>query len=95
MFCLISFLQANERKCIDLERFSISKAWGLISICLGDINTNLLKLKTWSTSPLGKGLALNLLKQFEEYGDIQSIALFSALILGCETKMMETIQKIA
>lgn len=53
-----------------LEKLDLARSWSLISICLGDINTDLLKLKNWSSHPLGKGLAIKLLKIFEQQGDI-------------------------
>lgn len=60
----------NSMKCAELEKHELSKAWSLIGVCLGDINTNLYKLSNWNAHPLGKGLALKLLKIFEEKGDI-------------------------
>lgn len=50
----------------ELDKTEISKAWSLIGICLGDINSNVQKLKNWNIHPLGKGIAIKLLKQFEE-----------------------------
>jgi len=38
----------------------------------------------WSKHPLGKGLALTLLKQLEQSKDMQQIAMVAALIFGKE-----------
>jgi len=84
----------NSYKWLELERLELHKAWNLIGICLSDINTNLFKLKNWGTNPLGKNLALRLLSTFEEQGDIQNIALLSALILGSETKILENLMEV-
>jgi hypothetical protein len=58
--------QMNSMKCYEMDKLELSKAWNLIGICLGDLNINFPKLKTWNVHPLGKGLAIRLLKQFEE-----------------------------
>ena len=76
---------------MEIERLEVAKTWNLIGLCLSDINSNLQKLKNWSANPLGKNLALRILSIFEEQCDVQNIALFSALILGSETKILETL----
>ena len=70
-----------------MEKLELAKAWSMIGICIGDLNSNLDKLRTWYVHPLGKNLALKLLKQFEELSDIQNLSLLATLILGFETKM--------
>lgn len=52
------------------EKFDLAKAWSLIKISLGNINQDLLKLKNWSVNPMGKSLAMKLLRNFEEQGDL-------------------------
>jgi len=49
-----------------MERLEVAKTWNLIGLCLSDINSNLHKLKHWSSNPLGKNLALRILSIFEE-----------------------------
>ena len=66
------------------------EAWNMIGICLGGINT-FPKINYWNSHPLGKGLALKLLKKFEEQHDIQNLSLFGALILGSEAKIWKTL----
>lgn len=53
-----------------MDRPELARAWSLIKISLGDINSDLLKLKNWSEHPMGKGLALKILRNFEAQGDI-------------------------
>ena len=72
-------------------RIELASAWSLIKISLGDINSDLLKLKNWNLHPMGKGLALKLLRNFEVQGDIQNLSLLAALILGSETKIIENL----
>eukprot|EP00347_Sterkiella_histriomuscorum_P014431 403360887 len=84
----------NSEKLIEIDQLELSKTWSLISICLSDINSDLIKLQNWSTNPLGKQLALRLLRAFEEQGDVQNIALLSALILGSETKIIENLLEV-
>ena len=67
-------------RCVDLEMLELSKAWNMIGICLGGINSSIDKLTTWNSSPLGKGLAIRILKTFEEQGDIQNLALFFKIV---------------
>jgi hypothetical protein len=43
------------------DKLDLSRAWSLIRISLGDINSDLLKLKNWSSHPMGKGLVMKLL----------------------------------
>jgi len=46
------------------EKYDLARAWSLIKISLGDINSDLLKLKNWSNNPLGKGIVVKLLENF-------------------------------
>ena len=39
---------------------------GQIEISLGDINSDLLKLNNWATNPMGKGLVMKLLLNFQQ-----------------------------
>ena len=48
------------------EKFDIAKAWSLIKISLGDINSDLLKLNNWAINPMGKGLVMKLLMNFQQ-----------------------------
>ena len=70
------------------DRLELAGAWSLIGVCLGEINTDIFKLKNWNRHPLGKGLAIKLLKTFEQQKDLQNLALLAALILGSETTII-------
>ena len=43
---------------------------------------------------MGKGIVLKLLENFQKNGDLQNLALLSALILGCETKIIQNIYEV-
>jgi hypothetical protein len=73
------------------DKWDLAMAWQMIRISLGDINSDLIKLKHWNSHPMGKGIVLKLLENFQKQGDIQNISLLAALILGCETKIIENI----
>ncbi|CDW89483.1 wd repeat-containing protein 59 [Stylonychia lemnae] len=85
---------SNSSRLIELDKHELAKAWNMIAICLSDINSDLFKLQNWSTNPLGKSLAIRLLTTFEEQGDIQNLALLSALMLGSETKILENLMEV-
>ena len=46
------------------DKYDLAMAWQLIKISLGDINSDLLKLKNWNSHPMGKGIILKLLESF-------------------------------
>lgn len=90
--CDISDLcNSNYERYLAAEKYDIAKAWSLIKISLGEINCDLLKLSNWATNPMGKGLVIKLLLNFQQQGDIQNLALLASLVLGSETKILENI----
>lgn len=46
------------------DKWDLALAWQMIKISVGDINSDLVKLKNWSIHPMGKGIVLKLLENF-------------------------------
>ena len=67
------------------KAMQLAKMWQILSISLGDLNNQ--KKTIWSTHPLGWGLALNVITQFEQKKDMQQVAMIAALILGKENEI--------